>query len=213
MKHVYRKLIVAFLFALILVRSAAATVGLGVGPANTNLDIKAGRDYIVYIILYNPSDNDVNVTVVPSCIKCSGDLNFLGKKIGTINYNVELAVEPSFLNIEKNTSFFDGKQVAIRIRVPLINKQHVRLNAFGKNFTFTYYWFLFDTKSLKARVTANTLTTTKVSVVSDFNLSVQGISSAVFLFTAASTILILSASFFLFVLKKEKELKKFFRGH
>src|SRR3990170_8247907 len=120
--HVYKKIAMALLVFLILIKAGTATKGIGIGTVETNITLSPMEEHIFYLMLFNPSDTDSNVDLNIYCENCLQDYKVFGNYIGKVNYTVDFIEFPSSVKVEKNTSYMEGKFVEIRIRMPLFIK-------------------------------------------------------------------------------------------
>jgi len=189
---------------LLLVKPVMATEGLGIGPAKLEIDVSPTEEHLVYIFLFNPSDQDSDVNLSVYCANCVQDFKILGYALGKVNYSVDfIEVIPSSLLVEKNTSVFEGEYIVVSIRMPLFIKKELR---FSGNRSIFYHTLISSIDDFDIRVVAETGKIMKISVVSYIKINVR--KNIVYTLITISLIILFVVIIFLAKSKKPKSRKR-----
>ncbi|MGC8812632.1 MAG: hypothetical protein ACP5O8_03565 [Candidatus Aenigmatarchaeota archaeon] len=167
------KKIFAIVLALIFLREAIATKGIGLGPLENNVTLSAGEEHIFYLLLFNPSDSNVNVSLKVYCLNCLRDFKFLGIS-GKVNLTQNFVVLPSEIEVEKNTSYLEGKFVEVRVKIPYFVEEQLIF----ENRTIPWLGLASGLEELNFNIIASTGDRMQVSLVSKLNVKVKSESFA-----------------------------------
>ncbi len=192
----YKK-IFALIIALIFLKEAIAAKGIGIAPLENNITLNPGEEYIIYLLVFNPSDTDAKVSFQAYCTNCLRDFRFLGLE-GKINLTQKFVEVPSEIEIEKNTSFSEGKFVEIRLKVPYFVEEQLILG----NKSFPWLGLSSSFEELNFKIVASTGEITKISLISKVNVKIKDNTFWIVIF--------ISIAFLLFVYLLRKKLR-FFR--
>jgi hypothetical protein len=162
------KKILALILALIFLKEVIATRGIGIGPIENNVTLKAGEEHIFYLLLFNPSDTDVNVSLKVYCLNCLRNFSFFGFS-GKVNYTQNFVELPNEITVEKNTSHLEGKFVEVRVKVPYFFEE----NLIFDNKTIPWLGLAPEIKELKFKIIASSGERMQFSIVSDLNVKVE----------------------------------------
>ncbi|MEM5844559.1 MAG: hypothetical protein QW841_04945 [Candidatus Aenigmatarchaeota archaeon] len=162
------KKFLTLILAVIFLKEALATRGIGIAPLENNVTLSPGEEYIAYLLLFNPSDKDVNVSLKVYCLNCFRDFEFFGLK-GKVNITQNFVELPSKLEIEKNTSVQEGKFVEIRIKVPYFVEEQIIFD----NKTIPWIGLASSLKEVNFNVIASTGDIMQVSLASKLNVKVE----------------------------------------
>ncbi|MEM7825632.1 MAG: hypothetical protein QW412_02105 [Candidatus Aenigmatarchaeota archaeon] len=162
------KRLLALILVGIFLKEAVATRGIGIAPAENNVTLSPGQEYIFYLILFNPSDKDANVSLRFYCLNCFRDFNFLGLR-GKVNITQKFIEIPNEIEVEKNTSHLEGKFVEVKLKIPYFFEEQLTL----ENKTIPWFGFSSSLEELNFNVIASTGDVTQVSVVSRLGVKVK----------------------------------------
>lgn len=167
------KKILALIIAVIFLKEAMATKGIGIAPIENNITLSPGEEYIVYLLLFNPSDTDANVSFKVYCLNCFRDFNFLGFS-GKINLTQKFIELPSEIEVEKNISHLEGKFVEVRVKVPYFVEEQLILD----NKTISWLGLASGLEELNFNIIASTGDRMQISLASKLNVRVKSQSFA-----------------------------------
>lgn len=180
MRAVDRKLVIVILILVLFAQSVKAQTSIGIWPAKFEIRTPMFTTNSVYLFLFNPSNNDVNVQIKFNCKNCVQNLRF-GENI----IEPGISITPSEMTVEKNTSAYEAKNFTLRVSNSPFIKSY--LNVGG---VLIPYWSLnFGEKEIDGDVEVTTTSTrTFVTITSKGKIILEGID--VFMFSFAVSIII-----------------------
>ncbi|MEM5794558.1 MAG: hypothetical protein QXS48_05345 [Candidatus Aenigmatarchaeota archaeon] len=170
------KKILVLIVSVFFLKEALATRGVGLAPLENSVTLSPGEEFIAYLLLFNPSDRDTNVSLKVYCLDCFRDFEFFGLK-GKVNLTQNFVVLPSEIELEKNTSVEEGKFVELRVKVPYFFEEQLVLN----NKTIPWLGLASSLEELNFNIVASTGEMMQVSLVSRLNVKVKSKGFAWFL--------------------------------
>ncbi|MCS7106289.1 MAG: hypothetical protein NZ942_03165 [Candidatus Aenigmarchaeota archaeon] len=175
----FKKAFVLVMLAIFL-KEALAIRGIGIAPLENSILVSPGEEHITYLLLFNPSDSDANVSLRVYCLNCFRDFEFFGLK-GKVNLTQNFVDLPSEVEVEKNTSHMNGKFVEIRVKIPFFVEEQLIFD----NKTIPWFGLASDLKELNFSIVASTGEKMQVSLVSRLNVKVKNQSFLWFLLVLA----------------------------
>ncbi|MEM5855750.1 MAG: hypothetical protein QW472_05560 [Candidatus Aenigmatarchaeota archaeon] len=180
------KKFLTLILAVIFLKEALATRGIGIAPIENSISLSPGEEFIAYLLLFNPSDKDANVSLKVYCLNCFRDFEFFGLK-GKVNITQNFVELPSKLEIEKNTSVHEGKFVEVRIKVPYFVEEQIIF----ENKTIPWFGLASSLEEVNFNIIASTGDIMQVSLASKLNVKVKNKGFAWFLIIPVIFLLVL----------------------
>jgi hypothetical protein len=176
--RVVLKLIVLIsIFTLLFSNLASAQAGMGIWPSQVEIEIPFLKTGYTEINLFNPTKRNINLTISFECENCEKSVEFFGKKIGSVNYLLEVEISPRMLELLNLTQ----EKVLIKISNPLFLKGIFRTKIFGREVVLPVYLLSFDKNEFKGKIIATTQETQlAISIVSKLSIDLIGINRLIF---------------------------------
>ena len=184
---------------------AYAQVGMGIFPARIEIESPFLKNTFTDIVIFNPSQKEVNIRIEFYCKNCERDVKFFGNKIGTLTYDLETKIIPEKISLKPGME----QRVLVKFPNSLFLKGIFQTEIFGEKVNIPFYSLHFDEEKLECRVVATTISPTEISLISDISLKFFGISKVFFILTILVLLFIASSFFYLYTKKIYKKYEKF----